>query len=120
MFKLEQLFKKLNIEFKMIDHEGSYTVYKIEDSINLLFIESRNNQFKLERDWFDYLDLNSLPYSILLINKTSADLYYLPFSKKHNWIKSCFETCDKEAIFLGKQVLNSRISTEQLCNKLKM
>ncbi len=118
MFNLEELLKKLHIEYKKMDHEGNYTIYKLNENKNLLLIENSNNQFKLSRDWFDYLDFNSLPYAILLMDKAEGVLYYLSLEKKVNWVKSCFETCDKDELFLGKQILNSKISVEDLCKKL--
>ena len=36
-----------------------------------------------------------------------------------HWIKSCFETCDKESIYLGKQVLNARINEKELYRTLR-
>jgi hypothetical protein len=105
---VEKLFKDIKIEFKLLDSESIYKVYKIGEKKNLLVINNKNNQFKLSRDWFDYLDFNSLPYSILLLSQFNDEMYYLELNKEHNWVKSCFESCDKEEIFLGKQVLNYR------------
>lgn len=45
--------------------------------------------------------------------------HYLKLNKKSNWIKSCFQTCDKESIYLGKQVLNSRLDEKELRKVLK-
>ena len=47
------------------------------------------------------------------------NLYFLKLNKNVNWVKSCFETCDKDAIYLGKQVLNSRITENDLIKELK-
>ena len=46
-------------------------------------------------------------------------MYYIKLNKNVNWIKSCFETCDKDAIYLGKQVLNAEVSEEILRKELK-
>ena len=36
-----------------------------------------------------------------------------------NWVKSCFATCDKDELFLGKNVLNARITQEQFVEEMK-
>ena len=46
-------------------------------------------------------------------------LYYLKLNKKANWVKSCFDTCDKDVIYLGKQVLNSKVTEIDLIKELK-
>lgn len=43
----------------------------------------------------------------------------LIYSKKVNWVKSCFATCDKDELFLGKNVLNARITQEQFVEEMK-
>ena len=40
-------------------------------------------------------------------------------NKKVNWVKSCFATCDKDELFLGKNVLNARITQEQFVEEMK-
>ena len=44
---------------------------------------------------------------------------YLKLNKKANWVKSCFDTCDKDVIYLGKQVLNSKVTETDLIKELK-
>ena len=72
----------------------------------------------MERDFFDYLDGNTIPYSVLCHDTASGKMYYIKLNKNVNWIKSCFETCDKDAIYLGKQVLNAEVSEETLRKEL--
>ena len=40
-------------------------------------------------------------------------------NKKVNWVKSCFATCDKDELFLGKNVSNARITQEQFVEEMK-
>ena len=49
----------------------------------------------------------------------SGFIHYLKLNKKVNWVKSCFATCDKDELFLGKNVLNARITQEQFVEEMK-
>lgn len=119
MITIQQILKDNSIGYKLIDEEKNRKIYKIGNIKNLLILESKDDQFQLSREWFEYLDFNKLPYSILLLNQTKEKLYYLELSKEHNWVKSCFGSCDKESIYLGKQILNNIITVDEICIKLK-
>lgn len=116
--KIETILEKAGINWKEIDADDNYQIFKISDRLNLLYLHCKNDQFQLSRDLFDYLDGNKLPYSILLSNTVKRKLYYLQLPKDYNWVKSCFMTCDKEKIFLGKQVMNAPITEAELCKRL--
>lgn len=116
---IENILAQEKIEYKKIDEDKGVKLYKFNSKSHLLYIKSKGNQFLLTRDFFEYLDSNSLPYSILLHDIQKNKLYYLELRKDNNWIKSCFATCDKEEIYLGKQVLNYPIDKKSLCLKLK-
>lgn len=115
---IEKILNKCNISYKVIDAESNYKILKIENRLNILQLTCENDIFELERDLFDYLDLNKLPYGLLLFNDTKNQWYLLRLKKENNWIKSCFATCDKESIYLGKQVLNSKVTEEEIGKKL--
>ena len=57
----------------------------------MLYIHNKGNQFQVERDFFEYIDGNSIPYVILC----------------------------KDVIYLGKQVLNSKVTETDLIKELK-
>lgn len=116
---IENIFAQEKIEYKKIDEEKCVKLYKINSKYHLLYMKSKGNQFLLHRDFFEYLDSNSLPYSILLHDTQRDKYYYLELRKANNWIKSCFATCDKDEIFLGKQILNYPIDEKNLRIKLK-
>ena len=105
------------IPYKVIDEDKGYKLIKINSKMHLFYMNSRSSQFMMERD---YLDGNSIPYVILCHDTSKNIFYYLKLNKKVNWIKSCFETCDKESIYLGKQVLNARINEAELRKTLKI
>ena len=117
---IEKILMQEKIPYKVIDEDKGYKLIKVNSKMHLFYINSRGNQFMLERDFFDYLDGNTIPYAILCHDIIKNIFYYLKLNKKVNWIKSCFETCDKESIYLGKQVLNARINETELKKTLKM
>lgn len=116
---VEKLLKGAGISYKLIDEDTDFKLIKINSKMHLFYLHDKGNKFLMARDFFDYLDGNSLPYSILCRDDSSGKLFYLKLNKNINWIKSCFESCDKDAIFLGKQVLNAQITESDLCCELK-
>lgn len=108
----------IDIEYKIIDEDCNLKILKLWNSRHLLYMENNNNQFEIERDYFEFLDGHNMTYSFLLYDKKNNVYYYLDLNKEHNWVKSCFETCEKERIYLGKQVLNNKISIEEIRKKL--
>lgn len=119
MITIEKILTNENTNFKVIDIEDNYKILKIENRLNLLQLTSKNDVFLLDRDLFDYLDANKLSYVLLLLNEQKKQWYLLQLKKENNWIKSCFATCDKQKIFLGKQVLNSNIKEEEINKKIQ-
>ncbi len=116
---IEKLLEEIGLVFKVIDEENGIKIIKIPTKLQICVISQKSNQFLFERDIFEYLDNNSLPYCLLLEDKLQSKYYYIPLRKEANWVKSCFEGCDKNRIYLGKQVLNSQISLHELKNVLK-
>lgn len=116
---LQKLFHDEKIEYKLLDSDSNIKLYKVSSKCLILYIKNYGNQFTLNRDFFEYLDGNSLPYKLLLHDAKAKKIYFLELKKENNWVKSCFATCDKDEIFLGKQVLNYSISKEMLAKKLK-
>lgn len=118
MMTVEKILLNSGIDFKVIDEEDDYSILKVANKLNLLQLTSKNDMFLLDRDLFDYLDFNQLPYALLLLNTEKERWYFLQLRKKSNWIKSSFASCDKQEIFLGKQVLNSKVRVEEIGNKI--
>ncbi|WP_278697703.1 hypothetical protein [Anaerobutyricum hallii] len=116
---IERILKSENIPYKLIDEDKGLKIVKVNGKLHILYLYGKGNKFLMERDFFDYLDSNAIPYSVLCNDTISGKMYYIKLNKNVNWIKSCFETCDKDAIYLGKQVLNVEISEETLRKELK-
>ena len=116
--KIENLLEDIGLEFKIIDELNGIKIIKVIDKMHICFISRKGNQFIVDRDTFDYLDFNILPYCLLLNDTMQNKFYYIPLNKENNWVKSCFVSCDKEEIYLGKQVLNHQIDLQELRDKL--
>ncbi len=117
---IEKILKNENISYKVIDEDKHYKLLKVNSKMHLFYLKAQGNRFLMERDFIDYLDGNSIPYSILCHDISKDIYYYLKLPKNVNWVKSCFETCDKEAIYLGKKVLNLEVSKEKLVKELRL
>lgn len=116
---IEKLLEDVGLDFKLIDEEKNIKIFKIPNKLLMCFISQKGNKFLFERDIFDYLNGNPLSYCLLLEDNLQSKYYYIPLRKDVNWLKSCFEGCNKDCIFLGKQVLNSQISSDELKKTLK-
>lgn len=116
---VEKILKQEKVLYKVIDEDKGCKLIKINSKSHLFYMMNSGNQFLMERDFFEYLDANSAPYAVLCHDTSKGYFYYLKLNKNVNWIKSCFETCSKDSIYLGKQVLNARISEADLRTSLK-
>lgn len=116
---IEKILKSENISYKLIDEDKGFKIVKVNGKLHILYLYCKGSKFLMERDFFDYLDGNTIPYSVLCHDTVGDKMYYIKLNKNVNWIKSCFETCDKDIIYLGKQVLKEEISEEALRKQLK-
>lgn len=114
-----QKWRSLGNAMWLTNLDNDRTIIKINGKLHMLYIHNKGNQFQVERDFFEYIDGNSIPYVILCEDDNTHVLYYLKLNKKANWVKSCFDTCDKDVIYLGKQVLNSKVTEIDLIKELK-
>lgn len=117
---ITNILQENSIAYKIVDETETLRIIKIPSKLHICYMQEKNNQFLMDRDIFDYLDGNSIPYCLVLHDSTTKKHYLIILKKENNWIKSCFRGCDKDKIYLGKQVLNSEISNEELKNKIKM
>ncbi len=111
------IIKKFDI--KVIDEEEDWSIFKVGTKMHILWLQSNSNRFMMERDIFEYLDSNKLPYSILLFNKKEKKYFYIDLKKGYNWVKACFDSCDKDTLFLGKQIMNYPVTEKEIVSILK-
>ncbi len=111
---IEKLLKRSTVLYKVIDEDDGMKLIKVNSQLHILYLFGNSNVFLMEREFFDYIDANSIPYSILCHDTSANKLYYLKLNKSTNWVKSCFNTCDKDALYLGREVLKAQISEDLL------
>lgn len=111
---IKYVLKRNNVKYRIIEEED-YMLIKVNNSMHLVYITNKESSFKLTRDLFDYIDMNSIPYCLILHNTTLEKIFYLTFPSKNNWIKGSFNGCEKQWIHLGKQILNNEILLTESC-----
>ena len=111
---IEKILNNSKVPYKLIDEDDGFKLVKVNAKHHVLYLYTKGNRFLMDRDLFDYIDGNAIPYSVLCHDTTCNKLYYIKLNKNANWIKSCFKTCDKQEIFLGKDVMNQLISAKAL------
>ena len=107
------------IAYKIVDESKNLKMIKIPDRVHICYMQEKGNQFQMDREIFEYLDANTIPYWLVLNDTIAKKHYLIVLKKENNWVKSCFIGCNKNKIFLGKQVLNYVVSNEDLKKKIK-
>lgn len=115
---IEELFDKYNIEYTVIKKEQKIQLLKVND-YNLLIWINDNNLFKMHRKWFEQLENNCEKYALLLVDKSVKKNYYIKCKNKNNWVSQGFYNCNKNEIYLGKQVMNYEKSLAYIISDIK-
>ena len=115
---IEKLLMSGKVPYKLIDEDDGFKLVKVNSKLHVLYLYRKGSKFLMKRDFFDYIDGSAIPYSILCHDIPNNKLYYLKLNKNVNWVKSCFQTCDKDSLYLGKNVLNALIGEVALQTEL--
>lgn len=115
---IEKILTSIKLPYKLIDRDEGLKLIKINAKVHILYLYEKGNSFLISRDFFDYLNENIIPYYILCHDVSNNKFYYLKLNKKINWVKSCFQSCDKDVLYLGKKVLNEVIDEKKLQTEL--
>lgn len=120
LMNIEKVLINNNIYFKEIEYEDEIKVYKVGKlkPMNVVVLFSSSNTFKMDRDLMFYLSNQKENYSFWLINKKEKGMFYLEFTNKNNWIETSFSRSEKDEIYFGKIVLNSRLKENEILLKL--
>lgn len=100
-----ELLDKYEIKYKNLSSEKSINIFSV-GNLNVLFWINDGNVFKMKRKWMEQLSDNCVEYALFLLDKKTKKYYYVKFENKNNWLSGSFINCDKEELFLGKQILN--------------
>ena len=115
---VDELLNKHNIKHESILSEKGIYIFSV-GSTNVLFWINEGNSFKMKRDWFKILQENCEKYILCLYDRKNNKYYYIKFPDKSNWLSGSFNSCGKEELFLGKQVLNNQSTIGNILVDLK-
>lgn len=115
---ITEVFDKNQINYKRVKAEKNMILYKIGE-MNVMVWINDGNSFKMKKSWFEILEGDCNQYSLFLCDKKNKQYYYIKFPNKNNWLSGSFKNCDKEELFLGKQVLNYSSTITKLLIDLK-
>ena len=79
----------------------------------------KDNIFSISRKCFNIIDGELLPYSVILVDNKD-NIYYYDIKEPNNVLRKAFDSCNKELIFFGKEILNKKIETNELNKILKI
>ncbi len=115
---VNELLNKHNIKHESILSERGIYIFSIRNT-NVLFWINEGNSFKMKRKWFECLEANCEKYALCLYDRHNNKYYYIKFVNKNNWLSASFKGCDKEELFLGKQVLNNQSTIGNILADMK-
>lgn len=114
-----ELLTKHDIKFIPMKKIDNINMLKIGDSGVLVWFNN-SNTFKLKRKVHDEFSKISNKQVYLLIDTLNKKYYYMKFPTTRNWLTEGFYNCDKNEIFLGKQVMNYSRTLTQVIAELKL
>lgn len=116
---IDKLLIESNFKFKKFKLGKKIDVFEFDTETMLIVIRSSNNTFKINRKDFYEIDNKLLPYSFYLINETEKKSFYIKIKEPANFLRNAFENSTKNEIYFGKDVLNNKISDEELKKQIK-
>lgn len=115
---IQELLKSNDIFFTVKYKEKNTLLLDISN-YSVLVLLNNSSSFKMKRSLFEEMIKISEKQIYILIDNTSKKYYFMKFPKANNWLSSGFYNCDKQELFLGKQVLNYQKSLSNIMSELK-
>lgn len=115
---IQELFKANEINYKVKHKENNISLLEISNYSVLIWINN-NSSFKMKRNLLKEMNKISEKQVYLLIDSTTKKYYFMKFPKANNWLTSGFYNCNKDELFLGKQVLNNQTSLSNIISEIK-
>lgn len=109
---VEEIFKQKDIVYEMIYMEKKVKIFSLKTK-NIMFWLNDSNIYEMKRVWFDLLSQKD-KYALVLWDACKKSYYYIKFDGKNNWLSNSFSCCDKQELFLGKQILNYKAGLSQI------
>ncbi len=115
---VKDIIKKSNINFK--ERRLKLLTYLIfENETMLVLIKNNKNIFKITREDFYDLEQELLDYDFCLIDNSRNQLYYMKVKEPNNFIRKAFDSTIKNEIYFGKEILQNKITEDDLIKKIK-
>ena len=114
---IKDILDQNKIVFSIIYKDKKAEIIQIKDC-KIIIWENKGNVFKMRREWFDKLSDNCNKYYILLVDSVNNQTFFIKFIEKNNWLSSSFLCCEKEEIYLGKQVLQYKSDTNKIISEI--
>ena len=115
---VKDMIKKANINFK--EKNLKFLTYLIfENETMLVLIKNNKNIFKITREDFNDLEQELLDYDFCLIDNSKNQLYYMKVKEPNNFVRKAFDSTKKNEIYFGKEILQNKITEDDLTKKVK-
>lgn len=102
---------KYMYDFKRYNNVHIYTIN--DEKMIIVIINKRDNIFSISRDIFNVIDDELLPYSFFLIDNYER-IYFYKINEPNNSLRKAFDSCNKDIIYFGKEILNNTIIDKDL------
>jgi len=107
---------KITFEEKKLK-DLNYLIF--ENETILVLIRNNKNIFKIIREDFDELEQELLDYDFCLMDNSKNQLYYMKIKEPNNFIRTAFDHTEKDEIYFGKEMLQNKITEDELINNIK-
>ena len=115
---IKEAIKKnyINFEERKLKHL-TYLIF--ENETILVLIKNNKNIFKIAREDFNEIEQELLDYDFCLIDNVKNQLYYMKIKEPNNFIRKAFDHTTKDEIYFGKEILQNKITEDDLINEIK-
>lgn len=107
-------------DFKFVKKQSKNTeTYIFDDRYMLIVIYNNVNIFKIDRKNFENIEKELLPYAFLLVEENRKNMYFMKYKEPNNELRKAFDCTQKNEIYFGKQILQNKISFDDLRKKIE-
>lgn len=115
---VKNILEQNKILFSIIYKDKKVEIIQIKDCKIIIWV-NKGNIFKMDRKWFEKLSNNCSKYYTVLVDSINNQMFFIKFIEKNNWLSNSFSCCEKEEIFLGKQVLQYKSDMNKIISEIK-
>jgi len=116
---LIEIFNKTNMNYEIHKKDKTFEYIEFENESIAIVIRNKTNVFKINRKDFFEIDNMLLPYIFILIDEKTKQKYIFKIKEPNNEIRNAFDSTQKEEIYFGKQILQNKITDQEIIEELK-